>query len=535
MEGQPMTNHPSTPGQMPAPATKLDAPRTRRAWLARTHQALLAPVHTLIELAGMMLADARDRGQEEFHDDLEKIHTAGRDLLARFHELLHPTGEVIAELDTLRLLRHELRTPLTHIIGYCELWLGDAEAFFLDSFLTDLRDLHGLGKQMLTRLDEIVRLVERGGDTDSTRDAEPVESMPRPCGARPSKRGETGAVLVVDDNAHNRDLLSRFLRREGHTVSCAADARQAMTMIASQLFDLILLDILMPDSDGVQTLAQIKADERYRHLPVIMISAFDEMDIAVRCIEMGAEDYLPKPFNPVLLKARVSAGLEKKRLRDREVLFVQQIQQEQKRSDELLHVIFPDEIVRELKTTSIVRPRRFDNVAVLFCDIADFTPFCDGHEPEEVVRHLQELIEIWERIAMRHHVEKIKTIGDAFMAAAGLLERPIDHPVLHCVRCGLEMIEATRSLPLPWAVRVGIHFGPVVAGVIGCRHYLFDLWGDTVNTAARMESHGIPGSVMLSQPAWLQVAAYCHGEPLGRIDIKGKGPMEMIRVDRLRV
>jgi len=507
---------------------------TRRVWLARTHQALTPPIHTLIELAGAMLADARERGQDEFAADLEKIHASGLALLTRFQVRLDPPCDAAAEVDTLRMLRHDLRTPLTHIIGYCELWLDDADKFFLDSFVADLREVHNLGKQTLALLDEIVRLVERTGDSAPHLDPTPTESVPRPRLERTPKRGESGAVLVVDDDPYNRDLLSRFLRREGHTVACAAGARQAMTMIASRLFDLVLLDILMPDSDGVETLAAIKDDERFRHLPVIMISSLDEMDIAVRCIEMGADDYLAKPINPVLLKARVSAGLEKKRLRDREVLFVQQIQQEQKRADELLHVIFPDEIVRELKTTNFVRPRRFDNVAVLFCDIADFTPFCDGHEPEEVVRHLQDLIGIWEGIAERHHVEKIKTIGDAFMAAAGLLGRPTDHPVLHCVRCGLEMIAATRQLPIPWEVRVGIHFGPVVAGVIGCRHYLFDLWGDTVNTAARMESHGIPGSVVLSQPAWLEVAAGCHGEPLGRIHIKGKGPMEMIRVDRLR-
>jgi class 3 adenylate cyclase len=338
----------------------------------------------------------------------------------------------------------------------------------------------------------------------------------------------------VDDDPHNRDLLSRWLHREGHTTACAANTRQAMNLLAAQRFDLILLDIHMPDGDGVRMLEALKADQRYRHLPVIMNSASDEVDIAVRCIEMGAEDYLPKPFNPVLLKARVNARLEKKRLHDREVRFVQQIQREKKHSDELLHVIFPDEIVRELKTTNIVRPRRYDDVAVLFCDIVDFTPFCDEHEPEEAVRHLQTLIELWERIAERHQVEKIKTIGDAFMAAAGLLERPADHPVLHCVRCGLEMIASSRRLPLAWRVRVGIHLGPVVAGVIGCRHYLFDLWGDTVNTAARMESHGIAGAVVLSQPAWEAVAEHCHGRPLGRIDIKGKGPMEMIRVERLR-
>jgi class 3 adenylate cyclase len=527
-----MTNPSSTTEQTSAPHPGI--PRSGRAWVAHTHQALIAPAHTLIELAGLMLADARERGQEEFRADLEIIHTSGRTLLALFHDLLDPTRQPNTEIDTLRMLRHELRTPLTHVIGYCELWLADAETFFLDSFLGDLRELHDLGKQMLARLDEIVRLFERTGDADIMPAEQTTLPAPTPSEGQADKRGETGAVLVVDDDPLNRDLLSRLLRREGHTVSCAADARQAMSMIATQLFDLILLDILMPDGDGVETLAAIKADERYRHLPVVMISTFDEMDIAVRCIEMGAEDYLTKPFNPVLLRARVSAGLEKKRLRDREVLFVQQIQQERKRSDELLHGIFPDEIVRELKTTNVFRPRRFDNVAVLFCDIADFTPYCDGHEPEEVVRHLQELIEIWERIALGHHIEKIKTIGDAFMAAAGLLERPTDHPVLHCVRCGLDMIDATRKFPIPWEVRVGIHFGPVVAGVIGCRQYLFDLWGDTVNTAARMESHGIPGSVILSQTAWEAVHERCHGEPLGRIEIKGKGPMEMIRVDCLR-
>jgi adenylate cyclase len=534
MESQAMMQHQSRTGQTTRSVPTPETLRSRRAWLAHLHQALIVPVHSLIELAGRMLADARDCGPEEFRADLEKIHACGRLLLTRFRERLDPAHLGGTERDTLRDLRRKLRTPLTQILGYCELWLEDAGTFFLDGFLDDLRQLHELGQRTLVRLDELVRLLEHAGRGGLHRDAEPVSPAQQPRPSEADQSGATGAILIVDDDGYNCDLLSRLLRRDGHTVACAADTRQALSLIASQLFDLILLDVHVSDSDGVQTLAALKADELYRHLPVIMISACDEMDIAVRCIEMGAEDYLPKPFNPVLLKARVRAGLEKKRLRDREVLFVQRIQQEQRRSDELLHVIFPDEIVRELKKTSFVRPRRFDDVAVLFCDIADFTPFCDGHEPEEVVRHLQELIELWERIAERHQVEKIKTIGDAFMAAAGLLERPADHPVLHCVRCGLDMIAASRQLPIPWEVRVGIHLGPVVAGVIGCRHYLFDLWGDTVNTAARMESHGLPGAVMLSQPAWEAVEPHCHGEALGRIDVKGKGPMEVIRVESLR-
>jgi len=115
------------------------------------------------------------------------------------------------------------------------------------------------------------------------------------------------------------------------------------------------------------------------------------------------------------------------------------------------------------------------------------------------------------------------------MAAAGLLE-PADNPVLNCLRCGLDMIAACKGLPTDWNMRVGIHVGPLVAGVIGRRQYLFDLWGDTVNTAARMESHGVPGSVTLSGPAWQRVAHLGRGES-GLVTVKGKGPMEMVRFE----
>ena len=342
-------------------------------------------------------------------------------------------------------------------------------------------------------------------------------------------------LLVVDDNEDNRFTLTRRLKREGYTnVAVAENGRQALDALAERPFDLVLLDIMMPEMDGYQVLEHLKSDMALRDIPVIMISALDELDSVVRCIELGAEDYLPKPFNAVLLKARIGACLEKKRLRDQEASYLKQIESEKKRADEILHAILPAAAVRELKTTNSVKARRFENVAVLFCDIVGFTAYCDEHSPEDVVGHLEAWVDAYEGIVQRHGLEKIKTIGDAFMATAGLLE-PVEEPALASVRCGLDMVEASRELEPGWEVRVGIHLGPVVAGVIGHRQYMFDLWGDTVNIAARIAEEAKPGAVVVSAAAWPHLQDRCNGRSSGFVDLKGKGSLELIECQQLRV
>ena len=215
------------------------------------------------------------------------------------------------------------------------------------------------------------------------------------------------AILVVDDNDDNRYTLTRRLKRQGYdNVAVAENGRQALEMLAESDFDLALLDIMMPEINGYEVLERIKADERLRQVPVIMISALDEIESVVKCIELGAEDYLPKPFNLVLLRARVGASLEKKRMLD-------QIEAEKRRSDELLHAILPAGAVGELKASDAVRPRRYEDVTVLFCDIVGFTAYCDQHPPEQVVAGLQDLVGSFEEIVEAHGLEKIKTIGDA--------------------------------------------------------------------------------------------------------------------------
>lgn len=336
------------------------------------------------------------------------------------------------------------------------------------------------------------------------------------------------AILIVDDNENNRYTLERRLKREGYeNFGIAENGRQALEILAERPIDLVLLDITMPEMNGYQVLEEMKSDMALRGIPVIVISAIDDMDSVARCIEMGAEDYLPKPFNKVLLKARVAASLEKKKLRDQETTYLDRLEGEKKRADDLLRAILPPGAVRELKTTNEVKSRRYDDVAVLFCDVVGFTRYCDQHPPEQVVSELQALVAAFEEIAERHGMEKIKTIGDAFLATAGLLTA-VDEPLLASIRCGLDMVAAARSIEPHWEVRVGIHQGPVVAGIMGRRQYLFDLWGDTVNIAARILGQAAPGSVVVSGPVWMEVRNHCKGKSRGMVELKGKGSFELV-------
>jgi DNA-binding response OmpR family regulator len=334
-------------------------------------------------------------------------------------------------------------------------------------------------------------------------------------------------ILVVDDNEDNRYTLTLRLRREGfQDVTVASNGREALELIGARPFDLILLDIMMPEMNGYEVLGRLKADAVLRHVPVIMISAISELDSVVRCIELGAEDYLPKPFNSVLLRARIGASLERKRLYDQQAAHLAEIERQRARGDQLLHAILPAPAVQELQTAERVAPRRFEDVAVVFGDLVGFTSYCERHPAEEVVANLDRLALDLERIAGRHALEQIKTTGDGFMATANLLEPHADQ-VMASARFAFEMVEAAERNPARWQIRLGIHVGSVVAGVVGRSKFTFDLWGDTVNTAARLSGLGSQGAVYLSGDAWRRLEGRCPGHCLGRMSLKGKGEIEV--------
>jgi class 3 adenylate cyclase len=475
----------------------------------------------------MLLEDVQPHGPAGLVGDLLTIQAVATHLEDLVHELVGRTPNWPADGSEMARMRHDVRTPLNQIIGYCDLWLegGEEDAEAAARFRPQLEQLRTVGLELLTRLDHL-----KAGSRQQAAGSNDMPSALLPAAGRLLPAAIPGHVLVVDDNPFNREVLARRLQRQGHVVAEAVNGRQALDMLAAEHFDLVLLDILMPELNGLEALARLKADDKLRHLPVIMISALSDIDNVAHCLLTGADDYLPRPYNATILRARVDALLERKRLRDREVQHLQQIEQDKERVNELLHVILPAEAVRELQASGEVRPRRHEDVAVLFADVVGFTPYCDAHSPEEVVAHLRRLVGRFEDEADAVGVQKIKTIGDAFMAAANLL-RPLADPVLACVRCGAALAAAAKQMPPHWQMRVGIHVGPVMAGVVGRRQYLYDLWGDTVNTAARVQSAAEPGTVTLTLAAWERVADKCHGTSRGAVKVKGKGEMELMRWD----
>ena len=287
--------------------------------------------------------------------------------------------------------------------------------------------------------------------------------------------------------------------------------------------DLILLDVMMPGMDGYEVCRRLKDNPATRDIPVIFLTAkTDEVD-EEKGFDVGAVDYIHKPFSAPIVLARV-----RNQLALLEALI--EAKEARNQADQLLHALLPKMAADEIRSIGTVIPRRYENVAVLFCDVTNFTAYCDQHEPEDVVSRLDALFVIFERVAAKHGLEKIKTIGDGFMAAAGLLHR-VDDPVGAAVRCGLEMSQTLIDAHLGWEVRVGMHAGPVVAGVVGQERYQFDIWGDTVNVAARMVGMSTPGSVAATKDIFDRFGSSFDGEALGEIDVKGKG---MISVFGLR-
>ncbi len=444
----------------------------------------------------------------------------------------------------------EVREQLLEGYRCIEEQLGELDPFAqhsaLPGFRSDLAKLRAVALMFRQVLEQANTSTGAASQAVPQTDSDPVGLQAALVAGSPRKSRVApldGLVLVVDDNDGNRDVLSRRLLRDGCEVLLAESGRQALRMVQRYQFDVILLDIMMPVMDGYSVLAELKKSNHSKHIPVIMISAVDEIESVIRCIELGADDYLYKPFNPVLLRARLRALLERSRLRKEEARRTQELTQaleqlkvESKRSDALLRNILPPSIAEELQVAGSVEPRYFEDVTIVFTDFVNFTLHTEELPTQDLVYILNTYFSAYDAIVQRYGLEKLKTIGDSYMFVGGMPERGPSHPV-DAVLAAVEMLQITEELAhtgvAQWELRIGIHTGPVAAGVVGTHKFAFDIWGDAVNLSSRMESSSEPGRINVSATTYSRIKDFFSCQKRGFVRLKEGRDAQMYFVDQL--
>ena len=344
----------------------------------------------------------------------------------------------------------------------------------------------------------------------------------------PPWEASAGRVLIVDDDRINRTLLTRGVEQAGHEADTAENGRDALDLLREGQYDLVLLDIVMPELDGVSVLDQIKADPRLQHVPVIMISAVDEVDSVVRCIEMGAEDYLPKPFDPVILRARINAGLAKKRLHD--------LEQERVRS--VFSRFMPEHVVEDVlqRTDEDLRLGGSRDVGtVMFTDIRGFTAFSEQAQPQRVIQLLNEYFGEMIDAIFAQDGTLVGYRGDGLLAVFGAPIALDDHAD-RALAAAREMLEVRlphfnswlhkHRLGGPFEMGIGLNSGPFMSGNVGSARQLeYTVHGDTVNTAARLEemTKSLRRSLLMAESTYRALSRPPDSlEFVGQFELRGR-------------
>jgi class 3 adenylate cyclase len=475
-----------------------------QALSTRIAQRLAEPAEAILGFQTLIVASLQRDGHTDSIDDARTVLTAAQALEAMITKLLsHGGNEIFAVLDD-ATLRHDLRTPVNAILGYSELILEEAAGALGHSIENDIRVVIKECGHMLDQIDGLVGFSNGNIDAIGVQqaDAEIAQAVAQSLAHRSAaSKGIAGHILVIDDIEANRELMRRNLENRGHMVRTVSSGREALELLETANFELALVDILMPDMNGIDLLARLKQNPRLRNMAVVMVTGLKDIQAVVKCIEAGAEDYLQKPVDPVLLFARVESCLEQVRWRARERQFLSQIEFEKDRADGLLLSMLPEMVINRLAAGEKVIADRFDAATIIFADIVDFTPMVARTDPIKLVNLLHELFSAFDALADQHGIEKIKTVGDAYMAVAGVPEPQADHAdrALAFSRGLIEVMAKGAGEGAALNIRVGLSSGPVIGGLIGQKRFVYDVWGETVNLASRLESSGTSGLIQVSQ------------------------------------
>jgi class 3 adenylate cyclase/CheY-like chemotaxis protein len=357
------------------------------------------------------------------------------------------------------------------------------------------------------------------------------------------------SILVVDDTPDNVRLLSTILTEQGYQVRKALNGQRALATIQDYPPDLILLDVMMPEMSGYEVCEKLKSSPKTRSIPIIFLSALDDVSDKVKAFDVGAVDYITKPFHNKEVLARVANHLtilNQQRLLEEQTKLLEEKNQRlemeiternrvelalriaQQKSESLLLNILPARIAENLKKGEGTLAERFESATVLFADLVNFTSLAARISPLELVNLLNQVFSKFDSLTEKYNLEKIKTIGDAYMVAGGLPVPRADHAeAIANMALDMQLVinNFETNLGESFQIRIGIHTGPVVAGVIGTKKFIYDLWGDTVNVASRMESQGLPGSIQVTAEMWEKLKDKYVFEERGLLEIKGKGQM----------
>lgn len=487
-------------------------PRQR---LSRIRHDLRNPLGEIIGFTDVLIEEAREQNMDALTDGLEQIRQAANRILVDINHALN-LDTIRSTPDWLPRLNETVEALSDQILQRAQELSDQCDELGVATFEDDLLRISGSARHLkefapaaLAVLDTQpateAPLVRDASDVSGTSRATPVEGP----GISPAK-AIAGSILIVDDQEGNRTLLSRRLRKQGHQVSLAGDGRHALERLRSRRFDLVLLDIVMPEIDGVEVLRQVKADPVLQNIPVLMLSAVDELDAIVQCIELGAADYLPRPFPPAILQARIQSCLANKRMSD----------QLRKYTEWLFGKNLFSQALAAPGSLDLHRQER----TVLFADIRGFTYWSECHTPEEAVAMLNQYFETAEKIWADSPVIKTEYTGDEIM---GVFPEAFD-----AVRIGhMLRVELGRLLQgFGLGLGVGIHTGPVTEGILGgaeVKAYCFV--GDTVNTASRICAFAQAGQVLLSETTFVQVDARVETGPEFPVAAKGKAEPLKVR------
>jgi len=396
--------------------------------------------------------------------------------------------------------RHDLMNVLSAIRGYGEMLREDLAA-------------------QHTEIDAaLARLLKAVESANSAPAQAPAEM-----GAGRSITSEPGFILAVDDLQENRELVARYLSRSGHIVVTAAGGEEALLTLDQADVDVVLLDLMMPDMDGHEVLRRIKEHPEWRATPVIVISGRQDMDGIIECIEAGADDYLFKPFNPVLLQARIKAGIERKRWHDREELYRQQLE----RNEKFIRATFGRYLSDEIVTDILERPEGLElggdlrRVTIMMSDIRGFTTISERLAPDQVVTLINRYLGVMTDIIMSHQGTIDEFIGDAILAVFGAPQHR-DDDADRAVRCALEMQQAMQGINqrnrqegLPEiSTGIALNTGDVIAGNIGSeRRSKYGFVGHPMNVTSRIEDVTDGGEILIADSTLAELRGhYITGE-----------------------